>query len=211
MHPTSVVTTLFLDIGGVLLSNGWNRTMRKSGAQHFELDYEELEERHHLTFDSYEKGLLSLDHYLDRTVFYRERSFSREQFKDFMFAQSQADPAMIELIRQLKQRYPLKIVALNNEGRELNAHRIRHFKLTQIIDFFVSSCYVHLRKPDPEIFRMALDMAQATPQQVVYFDDREMFVDVARDLGIHGVHHRDLATTRAVLAELGFELKLSDR
>ncbi len=200
------VTTLFLDIGGVLLSNGWDRTKRKAAAQQFALDYEELNERHHLIFDSYEKGYLSLEDYLNRVIFYCARAFSREEFKAYMFAQSQPDLEMLELFRQLKRRYPLKILALSNEARELNAYRIQHFGLTEIFDFFVSSCFVHLRKPDPEIFRMALDLAQVPPQQVLYFDDREMFIEVARNLKINSILHRSTETTRTALAKVGFSL-----
>jgi putative hydrolase of the HAD superfamily len=206
MSTSSGVTTLFLDIGGVLLSNGWDRQMRRRAAQHFMLDYEELNERHHLTFDSYEKGLLNLEGYLERVVFYEERTFTREEFKTFMFDQSQPFPEMITLVRRLKARYPLKIVAVSNEGRELNGHRIHRFALAEIIDFFVSSCYVHLRKPDPDIFLMALDMAQVLPQQVVYFDDRQMFVDIAGELGIRSVVHESYESTRSALADLGFTL-----
>ncbi|WP_020677794.1 HAD family hydrolase [Geopsychrobacter electrodiphilus] len=206
MSKVSSITTLFLDIGGVLLNNGWDRQMRRLAAQHFDLDYEELNERHHLIFDSYEKGQLSLEAYLERIVFYRQRSFSPEEFRAFMYAQSQACPEMIELIRRLKARYQLKIVAVSNEGRELNAHRIENFGLTAVIDFFVSSCYVHLRKPDPEIFRMAIDMAQVNPGQVIYIDDREMFIDVAQSLEIRGILHRDVKTTGAELARLGLTL-----
>jgi len=197
---------LFLDIGGVLLNNGWDRQMRRLAAHHFELEYEELNERHHLIFDSYEKGQLSLEDYLERIVFYQARSFSPKEFRAFMYAQSQACPDMIELIRRLKARYPLKTVAVSNEGRELNAHRIENFGLTAIIDFFVSSCYVHLRKPDPEIFRMALDMAQVNSDQVLYIDDREMFIDLAKGLGIRGILHREVKTTGAELARLGLIL-----
>jgi len=206
MSISSGVTTLFLDIGGVLLSNGWDRQMRRRAAQHFKLDYEEMNERHHLIFDSYEKDLLSLEGYLERVVFYEERTFTREEFKTFMFDQSQPHREMLTLVGRLKARYHLKTVAVSNEGRELNLHRIHKFALAEVIDFFVSSCYVHIRKPDPGIFLMALDMAQVAPQQVVYFEDREMFVDVARKLGIHGVLHSSYESTCSALADLGFSI-----
>ena len=119
------ITTLFLDIGNVLLTNGWDRHMRRRAAEKFHLDYDEMDERHHLTFDTYEEGKLSLEDYLTRLVFYRDRAFTREDFKAFMFAQSQPIPAMIELIKQLKARHRLKIATISNEGMELTIHRIR--------------------------------------------------------------------------------------
>ena len=199
------IRALFLDIGGVLLSNGWDHGMRQEAARAFELDYEEMNERHHLTFDTFEEGKLSLDEYLDRVVFHCPRPFSREDFRSFMFSRSQPFPEMIELVRRLKVRYGLKVAAVNNEGRELNAHRIRRFALAGLIDFFISSCYVHFRKPDADIFRMALDVAQIPAQQTVYLEDRAMFVDIARGLGIQGILHRDYQSTLAALARLGLD------
>ncbi len=200
------VTTLFLDIGGVLLNNGWDRHTRRRAADHFGIDYEEFNERHHLTFDTYEAGKLSLGEYLARTVFYRERAFSPDAFRDFMYGQSRPFPEMIELVRVLKQRHRLKLVAVSNEGRELTVHRIRSCGLAEFIDAFICSCFVHVRKPDVDIYRLALDVAQAVPQEVVYIDDRAMFVDVARGLGIQGIHHTGVRPTRALLAGFGLSV-----
>jgi putative hydrolase of the HAD superfamily len=161
------VTCLFVDIGGVLLTNGWDHRARKRVAARFELGLAELEARHGLTFDTYEEGKITLEEYLDRVVFHQKRSFTRAQFRRAMFAQSRPHPEMIELITQLKGRYGLKIAAVSNEGRELNAHRIRVFKLARLVDMFVSSCFVHVRKPDTDIFRLALDIAQTPARQVV--------------------------------------------
>lgn len=204
MH--SQITTLFLDIGGVLLTNGWDRNIRLNAAKKFNLDYDEMNERHHLTFDTYEAGKLSLDEYLTRVIFYRERSFSQEEFKKFMYAQSEPYPDMIELIRGLKTQYGLQIAAVSNEGRELTAHRVHQFNLGTFIDFFVSSCFVHYRKPDEDMYRIALDISQAQVDQVIYIDDREMFVEVAQGLGITGIPHKNYETTRKSLEGLGLTL-----
>ncbi len=200
------ITTLFLDLGGVLLTNGWDRAARQRATAKFGLDYEEMNERHHLTFDTYEEGKLSLDEYLNRVVFYRPQSFSRDEFKAFMFAQSQAFPEMIDLIRALKTRHRLKIVTVSNEGRELTNHRVQTFKLGEFIDLFIVSCFVHFRKPDEDIFCIALDIAQVDPSQVVYIEDRPMFVEVANNLGVHGIHHTGYESTRAMLESFGLTL-----
>lgn len=197
------ITALFLDIGGVLLTNGWDRQARRRAADKFELDYAEMDERHHLTFDTYEEGKLSLDQYLDRIVFYQERPFSRQAFRTFMYAQSKPFPEMIALIRDLKQRHGLRIAAVSNEGRELTAHRIQTFGLNAVLDFFIVSSFVHYRKPDADIYTIALDIAQVPPDQVVYIDDRPMFIDVAAGLGIQGIAHTDLASTREALKTFG--------
>jgi putative hydrolase of the HAD superfamily len=190
----------------VLLTNGWDRQMRKEAAEKFGFDFQEMDERHHLTFDTYEEGKLELAEYLRRVVFYIERPFSLEEFKAFMFAQSQPKPEMIDLVRGLKRRYDLKVAVVSNEGRELTVYRVKKFSLDSFMDFFVSSCFVHVRKPDPDIYRIALDIAQVPPGNVLYIDDRAMFVEIAADLGIRGVHHRGYDATRASLEALGLSL-----
>lgn len=207
MSTQTQITTLFLDIGGVLGTNGWDRKIRKRAADQFKIDFEEMDERHHLTFDTYEEGKLSLEVYLDRVVFYQNRSFSQEEFIKFMYAQSTPYDDMIELMCSLKKQYQLQIAAVSNEGRELTMYRVKHFGLKSFIDFFVSSCFVHYRKPDEDIFRIALDIAQVRPEQVVYIDDRTMFVDIARNLGINGIIHTGYDATRDVLTREFFQGK----
>ena len=199
------ITTLFLDIGGVLLTDGWVHHARKRAAMNFKLDLAEMEDRHHLTFDTYEEGKLTLQEYLGRVVFYQRRPFTRAQFRRFMFAQSKPYPQMIELVRKLKAKYGLKIAVVSNEGRELNAYRIRKFKLAGFVDSFVSSCFVHVRKPDADIFRLALDITQAPARQVVYIENTPMFVQIAEGLGIRSILHTDYRSTCAKLSSLGLQ------
>jgi putative hydrolase of the HAD superfamily len=194
-----------VDIGGVLLTNGWDHEERRRAAMHFKIDWKTMEERHRLAFDPYESGKVTLDEYLDRAVFNEKRPFTRAQFRQFMFAQSKPYPDMIELVTQLKARHNLKVVVVSNEGRELNAHRVHKFKLDRFVDFFVSSSFVHLRKPDPAILRLALDLAQVPMQQVVYIENTPMFVQVAEDVGIPSILHADTASTRAKLASFGLK------
>jgi putative hydrolase of the HAD superfamily len=201
------ITTLFLDLGGVLLTNGWDRAARQRAAEHFHLDYDETNERHHLTFDTFEEGKLTLDEYLDRVVFYQPRDFSRGAFVEFMYAQSQPHQDMIDLISGLKRRHHLKVGAVSNEGRELAVYRIRAFELNRFIDFFIVSSFVHFRKPDADLYRAAIDIAQVQPGNVVYIEDRGMFVDEAKALGLQAIHHTSAATTRAALADLGLTLE----
>ncbi len=204
MATSQSMKALFLDVGGVLLTNGWDRAMRQRAAATFRLDYADMDERHHLTFDTFESGKLTLDEYLDRTIFYQERPFSREEFTSFMFSQSKPYPQMIEWVRALKARYPLKVAVVSNEGRELTVYRVRTFGLAEFVDFFIVSSFVHFRKPDRDIYRMALDIAQVSPEQVAYVEDRLMFVEVAQGLGIRGIHHTGYESTRKGLEALGF-------
>jgi len=200
------ITTLFLDIGGVLLTDGWDHHARKRAATNFKLEWAEMENRHSLNFETYEEGKLTLEEYLSRVVFYKKRPFARAQFRRFMFAQSKPYPEMIELVAQLKIRHGLKIVVVSNEGRELNSYRIREFKLDKFVDAFISSCFVHLHKPDTDIFRLALDIAQTPARKIAYIDNTPMFVQIAEGMGIRGILHTDYQTTCAKLASFGLEI-----
>jgi len=206
MTTQQPIKALFLDIGGVLLTNGWDRHARKRAAQKFNLDPDQLDERHHLTFDTYESGKLSLDDYLTRIIFYEPRAFSRAEFSRFIMEQSEPFPDMIRLIGDLKKQYGLRLIAVNNEGREINGYRIATFGLNTLFDAFVSSCYVHLRKPDPDIFRLALDIGQVEPGEVLYIDDRLMFVQIAHTLGMNCFQHLNYESTRQQLASMGLSL-----
>ena len=197
------ITALFLDIGGVLLNNGWDHIARRKVAKHFNLEWAEMEERHRLTFETHEEGKLTFEVYLGRVVFYQKRPFTRAQFRRFMCVQSKPYPEMIELIAQLKVRHGLKIAVVSNEAREVNAYRIRKFKLDEFVDSFISSCFVHIRKPDADIFRLALDIAQAAARQVVYIENTPMFVQIAEGLGIRSILHTDYQSTCTKLASFG--------
>lgn len=209
MKTPGAITCLFVDIGGVLLTNGWDRRIRRRAATHFKLELAELEERHGVTFDTYEEGKITLEEYLGRVIFYKPRPFTRAQFRRFMFAQSKPFPEMIDLVGQLKARHGLKIAVVSNEGRELNAYRIRKYKLDEFVDAFISSCFVHVRKPDTDIFQFALDITQTQAREVVYVENTAMFVQVAEGLGIRSILHTDYTSTRARLAAFG--LRTDDR
>ena len=205
MKTPPPITTLFVDVGGVLLTNGWDHVERKRVAKHFRLDWAEMDERHRLVFETHEQGKLSFEDYLGWVVFYEKRPFTRKQFRDFMFSQSKPFPKMLDLVAQLKQRYGLKIVVVSNESREVNAYRVRAFKLNLLVDTFISSCFVQMRKPDVQIFRLALDLAQTAPAQAVFLDNTPMFVQIAEDLGMRGILHADTESTRTRLAALGLQ------
>ncbi len=203
------IKALFLDIGGVLLTNGWDRSMRRRAAETFGLDYADMDERHHLTFDTFETGKLTLKEYLARTIFYRDRPFTYDDFTSFMFSQSKPHTDMIEWVRKLKEQFSLKVAVISNEGRELAVYRIHTFGLAEFVDFFVISSFVGLRKPDRDIFRLALDIAQIPPQEAAYIEDRMMFVEVAASAGFNGIHHVGFEPTRDAVRALGLALSAS--
>jgi putative hydrolase of the HAD superfamily len=204
--PSSLVRALFLDVGGVMLSNGWDSKVRRALADRFHLDLPDFEARHHLTFDTYESGKISFDVFLERTVFYKPRDFTPADFKKFVSDLTKPFPEMIEMFTRLKAKHSLKVAVVSNEGRELTFDRVERFNLKSFIDFFIVSSFVHLRKPDTDIYQLALDVAMLQPEQVVYIDDRAMLVEVAAKMGIVGIQHTDYDSTRARLAALGLTL-----
>ncbi len=206
MNEENHISTLFLDIGGVLLTDGWDRNSRKMAAKTFKLDHDDMEERHHLNFETYELGKMTLDKYLDRVIFYQNRNFSADEFKTFMYQQSQSYPKMIELIIHLKKEYGLKTAVVSNEGRELNEYRIKKFKLSDFIDFFISSSIVNLRKPDTDIFSLALDIAQVNAGESIYIDNQPIFVEIAEGFGMKGICHTDYGSTSTKLQAFGLNL-----
>jgi putative hydrolase of the HAD superfamily len=205
MKKNIPITTLFLDVGGVLLTNGWDHHARKRAAKHFKLDWAEMEERHELNFEIYEEDKLTLPGIFGPGGLLQKRPFTRAEFRQFMFAQSKPFTEMIELVRNLKARYGLKIIVVSNEARELNAYRIRKFKLDGFVDAFVSSCFVHLRKPDADIFRLALGHRPgASPANCLY----RKHPDVRSDRGRFGDSRHSahgLQIHCAKLASLGLQ------
>jgi len=193
---------LFLDIGGVLLTDGWGTRSREQAAQDFEFE-PDVETRHHHAWDAHQLGKLSLDEYLSHVVFYRKRPFSRARFYKYMLAQSKPYTDMLALAKRLKQRHGLKIAFVSNEGRELNAYRIAKFRLDAIADVFVSSCYVGLLKPDADFYRLAFDLTQTPPERALYIENTAMFVEVAKGLGLRSILHTDYETTLARLKAFG--------
>ena len=198
----TAVKILFFDIGGVLLSNGWGHESRKEASELFGLDYEEVNALHNFIFNVYEIGSISLDEYLDTVVFNHPRDFAREDFKEFIYRQSVELPDTLQWLKTWKRGCGFRIISINNEGKELNDYRVKKFNLHQCFDAFISSCEVKMRKPDPGIFNLAMGVALAQPSQCVYFDDRIMFVNAAKKLGIRCFQHTDFETTRKILEEL---------
>jgi putative hydrolase of the HAD superfamily len=197
------ITTLFVDVGGVLLTNSWGHIARERAARHFALDFSGFDHRHHQMFHLYEEGRLSLSEYLEGTVFHEERPFTRTEFREFMLAQSKPWPEMIELVHRLKTAHDMRIVAISNEGWELARHRIEQFALKAFIDDFVFSCFVGRRKPDPDIYQIALNITQVLPESVVYVEENPMFVAAARNIGIETICHTANNLSQKALATMG--------
>lgn len=196
------LTTLFCDVGGVLLSNGWGHQSRKLAAEKFGYDFAEAETRHHLMFDDYEEGKISPQEYLHFTIFNQPHSFSVEAYEAFMYVQSQPLQPMLDYVKELKRKHALKIVLVSNEGRELTQYRVEKFNLKEVANIFVVSSFVGVRKPSKAIFHLALDLAQVQPEEVLYLDDRLLFVEVAQSLGIPALHHIDKPTTETQLKKM---------
>jgi putative hydrolase of the HAD superfamily len=200
------ITTLFFDIGGVILTNGWDRGSRRKAADAFHFDWEEFQDRHELSFPAFDAGQISLEEYLDRTLFYRKRDFSRDEFIEFMYAQSVEFPESRTVLDGLTKSGKYFLASINNEPFELNEYRIQKFDLRRNFSAFFSSCYVHLRKPEELIFRVALRVTQRPAEQCVFVDDRPLNLESPRKLGMNAIHFQDAKQLRADLQKYGVEV-----
>ncbi len=201
------VTTLFWDVGGVLLTNGWDRTSRRRAAEEFHLDWEDFEDRHELLLNAFETGKVSLNEYLHRTVFYRERPFTQEKFEKFFYSQSEALPESIAVLKKLAESRKYFMGALSNESLELNEYRIQRFGLREFFSVFFSSCYLACRKPDPRIYQLSLRITQCRPEECVFVDDRALNLECARELGMHVIHFVNAERLRADLEREGVHVE----
>ena len=200
------IDSLFWDIGGVLATNGWDHNSRMDAVKTFGLDWEEFRERHDLSFPAFDAGQITLDQYLDRTLFYRARSFSREEFTAFMFAQSKEFPESRAVLSDAARTGRYYIASINNEPRELNQYRIEAFHLRKEFQAFFSSCFLNARKPEEQIYRVALEVSQRDPDKSVFIDDRPLNLENPRRLGMHVVHFQTADQLRADLRALGIEV-----
>jgi putative hydrolase of the HAD superfamily len=197
------VTTLFWDNGGVILTNGWDRGSRQKAVAKFHLDWTDFEDRHELMLNAFECGQASLDEYLRRVVFYQERPFAPDEFKQFMFQQSQASPEALAFLGQLARTRRYLNATLNNESLEINEYRIHTFHLRDYFDVFFSSCYLGARKPDRGIYALALKITQREPEECVLVDDRALNLECAKELGMHTIQFQNVAQLQTDLARLG--------
>jgi len=197
------ITTMFWDVGRVLLSNGWDIDARAAAMRKFQIDADDFEARHKLVDEAWECGRITLDGYLDSTLFYRPRAFTAAEFRDFMFAQSQDSPDGHQVADEIARSERYMMYTLNNEAAELNLYRIRRFGLRKSFSAFFSSCYLGTRKPGVEIYRKALDVTQREPAECVFIDDRAENLVSARQLGMHTIQFQDGAQLRSELGKLG--------
>ena len=200
------ITTLFWDIGGVIMTNGWDTASRRLAVETFHLDWEEFHDRHDLSFPAFDSGNISLNDYLNRTLFYRERPFTREEFTAFMFAQSREYPEARAVLDGLARKNKYLVGSINNEPFELNEFRIAKFNLRRDFQLFFSSCYLHTRKPDETIFRIALEVTQRPAQECVFIDDRPINLESPRKLGMVAIHYQNPGQLRAELQNCGIEV-----
>jgi putative hydrolase of the HAD superfamily len=197
------VKALFWDNGGVILTNGWDRGSREKAVEKFHLDWDDFEDRHELMLNAFECGQASLDEYLQRTVFYRERPFKPEDFKQFMFAQSQLMPEGMAVLADLAAKGRYLQAALNNESLEINDYRVHTFHLRDYFKVFFSSCYLGVRKPHRGIYSLALKITQCEPEECVLIDDRGLNLECAKEMGMHTVQYKDAGQLHEDLAKIG--------
>jgi putative hydrolase of the HAD superfamily len=187
----------------VLLTNGWDTAARNRAIEEFGLDPLDFHTRHGMVKTAFETGRLSLDSYIEKTVFHAARPFARDEFRALMFAQSRVLGDTLLWVRGLAAAGRYRLFTLNNESRELHEHRVRTFDLGSVFQAFLTSCYLGQVKPDEEIYRNALGIAGCDPGEAVFIDDRPVNVETALRLGFRAVHFQGLQPLREALGTLG--------
>ncbi|MBZ5679807.1 MAG: HAD family phosphatase [Acidobacteriia bacterium] len=198
-----VIRAIFWDVGGVLLTNAWDREQRMKALENFHLDDEEFHDRHEMVVSSLERGKITLDEYLDRTIFYRSRPFNRDAFKEFMFSLSQPVPGVLRLAQSLADSHRYLMGTINNESRELNLYRIEKYGLRKIFRLFLSSCFVGFRKPERDIYRLALETTQFAAEECCFIDDRALNLELGAKLGMKTIEMQTLGQLKKELATIG--------
>jgi len=196
------IRALFWDIGGVLLTNAWDRTERAEALQHFNVDPDEFHSRHEMLVSSFERGKITLDEYLERTIFYRERPFTLQAFREYMLGLSRPFPENLRFAQALHDSGKYFMSTINNESRELNYYRMEKFELRKIFRLFISSCFVGLRKPERDIYRLALETTQVPAEECCFIDDRALNLECAAKLGMRTIQIQSLDQLKADLAKL---------
>ena len=199
---------VFFDIGGVLATNGWDREQRKIAIEKFQLNEAEFQLRHEEMVGSLEQGQIGLDEYLDIAVFYEQRSFTKEEFRKFVFDQSRPYQETIEIARAIAEGCTYWVMTMNNESEDLNRHRIASFGLDEVFDAFLSSCWIGLRKPARKFYDRALGISEARPAESVFIDDRMQNLEPAKQLGMHTIHYQSAPKLADDLRNLGVKFKL---
>jgi hypothetical protein len=190
---------IFFDIGGVLGSNGWDHEQRERAVAQFDLNAEDFEWRHKEVIGEWEEGSMTLDEYLEVAVFHTRRTFSREEFIQFMYSQSIPDEATITIARQLSRQAGYTLMTLNNEAEELNRHRIEKFGISQIFEAFLSSCWLGVRKPLRRFYNRGLGIAHADAATSLFIDDRQQNLISAGTLGMNVILFRSASQLRSDL------------
>lgn len=194
---------VFFDIGGVLLTNGWDTKSRNRACANFGVNQDEFEERHKAFVRQFETGRTTLERYLIDVVFYEPRKFDLTEFRTFMFEESKVLDDSLEWLRAFAKQGKCRLFTLNNESRELHENRVKKFRLGEIFSGFITSCYLGEMKPDKVIYESALGIANPNGNAVLFIDDREKNVKAAEEVGIKALQYKGLESLKSFLSNHG--------
>ena len=206
MKVLANITTIFFDVGGVLLTDGWNHLARQKAAENFGLDLKDFETRHAPLADALDTGKISVNDYIDKVIFYKERSFSKIDFYDFMKEQSVPIPGTLDLVANLAAQEKYLLGTINNESVQLNLYRIEKFSLAQHFKLFFSSCFMGIKKPDSAIYERALQICQKKAAETIFIDDREANLVSPRNLKINTIHFENADQLKEELHKFGVSM-----
>jgi FMN phosphatase YigB (HAD superfamily) len=206
VSPASGIETIFWDIGGVLLTNGWDKDQRADVLGRLGVDLEDYESRHDAANFYWERGLSTAECFFDQTVFTTPRNFTFENLWSLVCAESKVlHPECFDILGVLAADERFRVATLNNESRELNGYRVQAFKLRAYFDYFICSGYVHEMKPDAAIYRSAIEISGDRAEQTLFIDDKQENCEAAMELGMQAIRFESPAQLRDALAQLGIQ------
>jgi HAD superfamily hydrolase (TIGR01509 family) len=204
------IRTIFWDLGGVVLTNGWDPGQRKRVLSRLGVNLEAYEELHDRANYYWERGLLTAKDFFSQTVLLPNPKL--DLTFDMLWPQVCAaskvlHPECLDMLAELKQMGRYRIATLNNESRELNEYRLDAFKLRSLFDYFICSGYVHEMKPNLGIYKSAIDISGFAASSALFIDDKPENCAAAEAVGMHAIRFESPAQLCTALVEYGIQLQ----
>jgi putative hydrolase of the HAD superfamily len=201
--PGAPFDAILFDVGGVMLTNGWDHVERAAVLKHFSLDRTAFEARHEKPYDALERDTIDMYAYLETTIFHEPRTFTPDDFIAVMKSQSVPIPSnAMGVLREISTSCKFLVGVLNNESRLLHEYRMEKYGLEPYLEIQLSSCYLGMRKPDADIYRRAIDIVGRPANRILFIDDRAANAQAARDAGMQAIQFLGEDQLRAQFREL---------
>ncbi len=195
------IKAVFFDLGGVIVRTEF-QAPRQQLADQFGMEYDDL---NRIVFDS-ETGvratvgeISSEEHWAFVIQRLKRPASELEAIREAFFAGDIVDRTLLDYIRSLRGKY--KTGLISNAWSDLRKFIIRE-KFGDAFDAMIISAEVGAAKPDPKIFKIALEQFGVSPKEAVFVDDVYENIKGCEKAGMKGIHFKDLETALQQLKKL---------